>query len=278
MIASISRIRTRIFEVVERPKDDSDRASRAFEISIVLLILLNVLAVVLSSFSKIWEKYSSFLNIFELVSVVIFTIEYFVRMWTARFKYPDMDSKLAIARYIISFAAIIDMTAILPFYLPLFIPIDLRFLRILRITRVLRIFKLQRYSDSIQLMGLVFRRRSKELLITVLVTFLMLLVSASAMYYMENGTQPDQFPNIIASLWWAVTTLTTVGYGDIYPVTVGGKVLAGVIALLGIGLVALPAGIVSSGFLEEMQNRKDVAKATDQLCPYCGKRIRTRTQ
>jgi voltage-gated potassium channel len=96
------------------------------------------------------------------------------------------------------------------------------------------------------------------------------------MYYLENGAQPDQFPNIIASFWWAVTTLTTVGYGDVYPVTVGGKILAGVIALLGIGLVALPAGIVSSGFLEEMQNRKAKAKTAVQLCPHCGKRIRVR--
>jgi voltage-gated potassium channel len=141
---------------------------------------------------------------------------------------------------------------------------------------VLRVFKLQRYSDSLRLIGLVFQRRSRELLITVFVTFLLLLVSASAMFYLENPVQPNQFPNIIASLWWAVATLTTVGYGDVYPISVGGKLLGGVIALLGIGLVALPAGILSSGFLEEMHSRREKAKSRMQVCPHCGKRFKAK--
>jgi voltage-gated potassium channel len=267
-------IRRRVLHVIDREGTTSTAASHVFEVGVVTLILLNVLAVILASFGDIYARFRQLFDAFELVSVIIFTLEYGLRLWTAGLKYPDLKPVPAVLRYVFSFGAIIDLAAILPFYLPLAVPIDLRFLRILRISRVLRVFKLQRHSDSLQLVGRVFRLRSKELLVTIFVTIMLLVVAASAMYHLENGAQPDKFPNIVASLWWAVATLTTVGYGDVFPVTGGGKLLAGVIAILGIGLVALPAGIISSGFMEEIKKRKARKKRRAMTCPHCGKRIR----
>jgi voltage-gated potassium channel len=267
-------MRRRTLNVIDRGDTPATTANRAFDIGIVCLILLNVLAVVLASFAEIYQEFKRFFDIFELVSVILFTIEYILRLWTARLKYPELRPARAYIKYVLSFSAIIDLSAILPFYLPLAVPLDLRFLRILRITRVLRVIKLQRYSDSLKLVGRVFRSRSKELLVTISVTLMLLLVAASAMYHLENVAQPDKFPNIIASLWWAVATLTTVGYGDIFPVTIWGKILGGLVALLGIGLVALPAGIISSGFMEEINRRKVRKRYVVEACPHCGKKIR----
>ena len=172
--------------------------------------------------------------------------------------------------------AIIDLMAILPFYLPLLLPVDLRFLRILRLTRLLRLLKVQRYSKSLQLIGIVLKKKKEELIVTVFVTFILMVFASTLMYYLESDVQPDQFPNIISAFWWAIATLTTIGYGDVYPVTGWGRLLSGIIALLGIGLVALPTGILSSGFIEELsrQKSKDIEKSEQyKYCPYCGKRI-----
>jgi voltage-gated potassium channel len=204
---------------------------------------------------------------FEYFSIVIFTVEYLLRVWTAPLKFPN--SNIPCLRYIVSFMAVIDLCAILPFYLPFVINVDLRFMRILRLFRLLRILKLNRYNNSLDLIGRVFKNEKEKILMTIFITILMLLLASSAMYYIENAVQPDKFPNILATLWWAVATLTTVGYGDVYPVTVLGKMLSGVIAILGIGLVALPSGIISSGLIQEVSNEKKEKR----VCPHCGKEL-----
>jgi len=178
-----------------------------------------------------------------------------------------------VIRYVFSFMAVVDLFAILPFYLPAILPVDLRFLRILRVARILRVLKIHRYTESLQMIGRVLRQRGRDLLVTVFITFLLLLVASSVMYYLETDAQPDQFPNIVASFWWAIATLTTVGYGDVYPVTVGGKIISGIIALLGIGVVALPTGIISSGFLDELENKRSQEERSPTVCPHCGKPI-----
>lgn len=157
---------------------------------------------------------------------------------------------------------------------------DLRFVRMLRLVRFLRLFKLSRYARSVAIVGQVLRRRRDELLVTVLLSVILLLIASTLMFYLESEVQPDAFPNILASLWWAVATLTTIGCGDVFPITGWGRLLSSVIAILGLGLVALPTGILSSGFIEELSRRRrkraanavggpDPADAAH--CPHCGK-------
>lgn len=257
----------KIFNLV----DENNRGSlpnRAFNLFIVFLIILNVTAIVLESFSSIKSTYSQEFYIFEIFSVVIFTIEYLLRVYTADFKYPGKTRIASIGTFLTSPLAIIDLLAILPTYLPLIIPIDLRFIRILRLLRITRLFKINRYSNSLKLIGEVFKDKRSDLGVTIFITFILLVIASTLMYYIEGQVQPDKFPNIIASFWWAVATLTTVGYGDVYPITGLGQFISGIIALLGIGLVALPTGILSSAFIEKINSKKrvDVEK-----CPTCGR-------
>ena len=169
-----------------------------------------------------------------------------------------------------SFFGIIDLAAVLPFYLPLIFPMDLRFVRILRLLRLFRILKLTRYNHSMQLVVDVVKDKKAELGITVFVTFLLMLLASAFMYFAEHESQPDKFPNIVASFWWAVTTLTTVGYGDVFPITNAGKLVASFMAILGIAVVALPTGILSSAFFDLTRNQKSEEAKT---CPHCGKKV-----
>jgi voltage-gated potassium channel len=204
------------------------------------------------------RKFSAYFYWFELISVVIFTLEYLWRLKVAK-KW---------SRFAFSFFGLIDLIAILPFYLPMLIKLDLRFVRILRLSRIFRIFKVARYAKSMQLVGLVLKEKKEALALTLFLTFIMLLVASSLMYEVEHRVQPDKFTDIFSSFWWAVATLTTIGYGDIYPMTTIGRFLSGVIALLGIGLVALPTGIIGSGFIEILERKKTQSKI---YCPHCGK-------
>ncbi|MDR2632788.1 MAG: potassium channel family protein [Treponema sp.] len=271
--------RKRVFEILERGMP-GDTLSIVVDYGIILIIVLNIVAVIISSFNDLPVLLTRGLSIFEYLSIGIFTLEYGLRLWTAPYKYPSR--RFPYLRYILSFMALIDLCAILPFYLPFIVGVDLRVLRILRLFRLLRILKLNRYNNAVELIAQVFKGEKEKILTTVFMTGVMLLLAASVMYYVENAAQPDKFPNIIATLWWAVATLTTVGYGDVYPITHIGKVLSGLIAILGIGLVALPAGIISSGFIkaiskEEQARQEAVPKTSSpgakQVCPHCGKEI-----
>jgi len=267
--------RRRIFEIIERGKED-DKQSLLFDKFIVGLIVLNVVAIIAESFASLAVAYQLNFRVFEVFSVVVFTIEYSCRLWTSDLKFYEFKGFKAVIKYILSPMALIDLFAILPFYLPMFMPVDLRFLRILRLTRLLRVFKLNRYSESMNMLGRVLKREKDQLLVTVFITFLLLLLASVLMYNFEHDVQPDAFPNILAAFWWAIATLTTVGYGDVYPVSAIGKMLSGLIALLGIGLVALPTGILSSGFMAELEERNRSRTESDEseiMCPHCGKRI-----
>ena len=258
-------VRKRTFEILDCAKD-GDKASKAFDIFIIVLIVLNVIALMLDSFSDLPDLVQKVLKNFELFSIIIFTVEYFLRLWTAKYQYPN--SKVPVIRYIFSFMAIIDLLAILPFYIPLTVSVDLRFLRILRLFRIMRVLKLNRYSSAMETVIKVLKNEKEKLFYTIFIMMVLIICASSLMYYVENPVQPDKFPNIVASIWWAVATLTTVGYGDVYPITALGKFLSGVIAILGIGIVALPTGIISSGFMAEMKSKKE-----KRICPHCGKII-----
>lgn len=163
--------------------------------------------------------------------------------------------------------ALIDLLAIIPFYLPFFVP-DLRFVRIIRLFRILRILKLGRYSKALQTFGNVLKRKKEDLAIALSTLLVLLVFAASLIYIVEHQAQPEVFSSIPAAMWWAVVTLTTVGYGDVYPVTIVGKLLGAGIAVLGIGLFALPVGILASGFAEEIKGDDN-----NPTCPHCGKKI-----
>lgn len=228
------------------------------------LITVNVTAVMVQTVDPIGEAYSGFFRWFEAFSVTIFTIEYFGRVWSA-IENPDYREPVS-GR--IRFAGrpllLIDLVAILPFYLTgLGIASDLRFVRALRLVRLLRIIKLARYSESLQAFGTVLREKKPDLVIALFVNLLLLVVASSIMYHIEHDAQPEAFPSIPQTMWWGIATLTTVGYGDITPVTPLGQLLGAVTAVLGIGLFALPASILASGFIE-------ATGGIEHECPHCG--------
>lgn len=261
-------MKKRIHEILEVALP-GDLASRIFDIFIVILIFLNVLAVILETLEKLSSQYSQFFKIFELFSVIVFTLEYVLRIWSCK---ENLKYKRPISgrlRFIFTPLLLVDLFAILPFYLPMFIPFDLRFIRAVRLIRLFRLFKLGRYSEAIKLFGKVLKAKKEELLITAFAIFILLTISSSLLYYVEHNAQPEVFSSIPAAMWWGVATLTTVGYGDIYPITIVGKVLGAIISLLGIGLFAMPAGILSAGFIEEIRKRKESVI----ICPHCGEKL-----
>jgi voltage-gated potassium channel len=258
----------RTWEIVEAAKP-GDTASRVFDVLILGLIFLNVIAVMLGSVQSIQEHWDAFLDAFETVSVLVFTVEYVSRRWSCTADPRFIGPIRGRLRFAIKAMAIIDLLAILPFYLP-FLGIDLRSLRVLRLLRILRVAKVGRYYSSLNLIKHVFHAKKEELVLTSVMMGLLLVVSSSLLYYCENTVQPDAFSSIPATMWWAVATLTTVGYGDMYPITLLGRFLASIIAILGIGMFALPTGILGAGFVEAIQKQKEQA----QRCPHCGKEIR----
>jgi voltage-gated potassium channel len=207
--------------------------------------------------------------LFEVISVAIFTVEYLLRLWSwtenEKYRHPFFGR----LRYIFTPMALIDFFAILPFYMPMFIPFDLRFLRGLRLFRVFRLLKLGRYVKSLRTIKNVFVRKKEELLITTFSVLILLIFASSLMYFVEREAQPNKFTSIPAAMWWGISTLTTIGYGDIFPITVLGKLLGSLIAILGIGLFALPAGILASGFASEIKEQRVETK----VCPHCGKEM-----
>ncbi|HAF31108.1 MAG TPA: potassium channel protein [Bacteroidales bacterium] len=263
-------MKNKIFRLVEKGSHGS-KVNRLFDIAIMTLIMLNVIAIILETIPEINQEFGKALTIFEIVSVIIFSAEYLMRIFVSDLTHPSNSRIKSILKFIFSGYGIIDLLAILPFYTPFLIKIDLRFLRILRLTRFLRVLKINRYNNSLNLIWSVIKEKKTELAITGFITFLILLIASFVMFYVESEKQPDAFPNILASFWWAVATLTTVGYGDIYPITGLGRLISGLIAILGIGLVALPTGIVSAGFIEKIGKNKN--KEELKNCPHCGKEI-----
>lgn len=251
------------FRVLE-VEEDTSLLSRWVNGLILGLIGVNILSIVLESFATLYARYQLLFTWIEMISVIIFTVEYIFRLYVSDLKYNSGPVRSRV-KHVFSLMALIDLFAILPFYLP-FIGFDLRFIRIFRLTRIFRLFKLNRYSKAMRLIQEVMRDKKEPLVATVWLMFFIILFSSTLMYYVETDHQPDLFPNIVATFWWAIATLTTVGYGDIYPVTVMGKVIASVIAVAGIGLVALPTGIISSGFLEKIEKSK---AAPSLRCPHC---------
>lgn len=282
--------REKIFYMIDEDSKDN-RISRLFNGTIVFLIFLNVIAIIFESDDEIAVAYADVFDAVEFWSVLVFGLEYLLRLLTADFVYTEEKGARPFLKYIVSPLAIIDLLAILPSILIIVAPylshldrlLDFRVVRLLRTMRLLRIFKITRYSTSLRMIVGVFRDKSRDLAVTIFITLVLMVISSTLMYYVEHDAQADQFPNILATFWWAVATLTTVGYGDVYPITPLGKLLGGIIALLGIGLVALPTGILSSAFVDRMEERRDREKESaakeskpglaGPYCQHCGKEL-----
>lgn len=249
----MKKFKQRLFEIFEAAKD-GDRASKIIDILIMSLIILNVIAVIISTFD-LPLFLVTLLNYFEILSIIVFTIEYLARVYTSDLLFPNLSPIKARLKYVFSFMALIDLFAILPFYLPKIFPYDLRIIRSARIMKLLRVFKLNRYSVAFETITTVFKNKRNQLISSTIVVMTMILISSVLMYNIENTAQPDKFTNVFDALWLSIATITTVGYGDIYPITTLGRILGAIIAVLGIALVAVPTSIISSG-LSEFNNQK----------------------
>lgn len=261
----VSSIRAELFIILADPERE-DQAERVFNLTMIVLISLNVLAVILETEQNLYQQYKLIFDGFETFSVVVFTIEYVLRLWVC----TDLESYSSPVagriRYALQPMQLIDLVSILPFYLP-FVGLDLRFIRAVRLFRLFRLLKMGHYSRSMTTLVNVIKSKKEELSITLFAGFILLIIASSLMFLVEHAAQPDAFRSIPDAMWWGAVTLTTVGYGDIYPKTLIGKILGAGIALMGIGLFALPAGIVASGFASEIQKKEKV------ICPHCGKEI-----
>jgi voltage-gated potassium channel len=255
--------------ILLHPELGESKADKIINFSIILLIILNIIAVILETVKEIQIKYETFFHYFDRISVIIFTIEYLLRVWSS-----DQDPKYKHSikgrlKYMFTPGAIIDLIAFLPYYLHAIFLFDLRMLRILRLLRLLRLFRLTAYTKSYQLILNVFKSRFNELLLSFILTFFLIIIASCVVFFAEHEHNPD-FSSIPTTLYWAVVTLTSTGYGDITPITSWGRLFTSFILLAGVAMLALPAGIITSGFLDEMKRLKE-SKTFN--CPHCGKPI-----
>ena len=220
---------------------------KIFDSVIQVLIIISLFTFSLETLPNLSDRSQTLLNIAEVIIVFLFTVEYALRVYVA-------DRKTG---YIFSFYGIVDLLAILPFYLAL--GVDMRTLRALRLLRLFRLFKLARYNRAIDRFVNAFTIAREEIIIFAMVTIIMLYLSATGIYYFEHEAQPELFASIFHSMWWAVVTLTTVGYGDMYPITVGGRIFTFIILIIGIGIVAIPAGLLASALNKVRRDEEDDA-------------------
>jgi voltage-gated potassium channel len=257
------------------PSESGTRAAKAIELLLVTLIFLNIVAIILESVKDINEEYATFFHKLEAFSVIVFTVEYILRVWTAPENPKYKDPGLGRVRYSLSTMSMVDLFSILPYYLNLlanFYAIDLRFIRIVRLFRLIRVLKIARYLKALNLIQAVLRERKEQILLSIMFIIFLLVIVSTVMFYVEHDAQPEKFSSIPATMWWGIETLTTVGYGDMIPSTAFGKILGGMIAILGIGLFALPAGILSSGLTEHLHGNSNNKKKSKR-CPHCGEEL-----
>jgi voltage-gated potassium channel len=253
-----NRIRKSIAHVLS--VDSGGKLSRIVDYSLITLITINVIAIIMESVPSFEAKYKEPLLALEVFSVMVFSVEFILRVWSCidTKEYQHLSPIRARLAYLRSPMALIDILAILPFYLMMFVSIDLRFLRIIRL---LRIFKLTRYSGAMNLIISVFKEEAGAFLAAFFVLMMLLVLASSGIYLLEHNIQPEIFGTIPDAMWWAMATLTTVGYGDAVPITPLGKLFGAFITIIGVGMVALPAGILASGFSDLVHRRKTVYKS-----------------
>lgn len=260
----------RAYQILEEANDGVSKGCQFF---IFTLISANVLMAVLETEASVADQYGYFIRIFEVFSIAVFTVEYAARIVVCRVSPKYAGKKYALLRFALTPMMLVDLAAILPFFLP-FINADVRVLRILRLLRLFRVFKLARYSEPLRMFGHVLREKTGDLVVAFFILFIALLLASSLMYYAEREAQPEAFSSIPASMWWGVITLTTIGYGDTFPVTTAGRMIAGGVAILGIAVYAVPSGILASAFIEGLKKKGGEGESRaggKTCCPHCGK-------
>ena len=255
--------RRRLFEILEAGSAE-DPVSRAYDIFSTLMTIANVIATVLYTFDRMEQQHGSTLLLIEAVTVAFFAVEYFLRLWTAQFMHPNLTEWSAIKTYGTSFSGIIDLLSFLPYYLPVFFPTGAAVFRMFRVVRIFRLFQINAYYDSLNVIAEVINSKKQQLLSSVFTILLLMLASSLCMYSLEHDAQPEIFSNAFSGMWWSVSTLLTVGYGDIYPITTLGKIFSIFITCLGVGMVAIPTGIISAGFVDQYSRLKKISEYANE--------------
>ena len=224
-------MKKRLWDILE---DNTTKKGRYFDYFIQALIFLSLVSFSLDTLPNLSEEFRQFLDSFEVFSIIIFSTEYLLRVYVSKKPF----------KYIFSFYGLIDIIAILPFYLNKFL--DLRFLRAFRVFRVFRALKLMRYNKALNRFNVAFKIVKEEIILFFMVTLVLIFITSAGIYFFENEAQPEVFKSVFHSAWWAIVTLTTVGYGDVYPITIGGKIFTFFVLMIGVGLVTIPAGLVAT--------------------------------
>lgn len=252
----MKRYKKKIFDIIEIG-NKGDVTSRIFDVLIVLTIVLNLTVTLADTFAEM-APYKSVIDAIELVTIIIFTVEYIIRVWTSEYLYPNKNySKLKAALcFAFSFYGIIDLLTFMPYYLPFIFPSGVVVFRLLRVFRIFRLFKINAQYDAFNVITNVLNDKKNQLISSTCLVLILMVASSLGMYNLEHEAQPDVFTNAFSGMWWSVSALLTVGYGDIYPITTAGKVLGIITAFLGVGMVAIPTGIISAGFVEQYTRLK----------------------
>jgi voltage-gated potassium channel len=265
-------MRRRIHEILSNPRPD-DRLGRVISIALLLLIATNVAASILETDAELATDAPTFFEWLERGSIIVFSVEYLLRLWSCTADPRFAGAVRGRIRMATTPMALVDLMAIAPFYVELLLPgsLDLRFLRVLRLLRLFRLLRYSRIAEAFATMSRVLQSKRVELAVSLAIVIVAMLLAAGAIYVVERGENGTQFTSIPRAMWWAVETITTIGYGDMIPMTPVGKVIGSLVAFIGICTVALPVGIVSSGFIEELTRKKRQPTTQDaQTCPHCG--------
>lgn len=254
--------RRKVFKMVSVGVVD-DFVNQLYDIISIGALVVNLLITVLNTYSNIREQYGWFMDYIEAATVALFAVDYFLRIYTAKCLYPEYSEPKAVMKYILSFSGVIDLLSFMPYYMPSFFPAGAAVFKMFRVARILRLFRINAYYDSLNVITEVLQRKKQQLLSSVFIILVLMLASSLCMYSIENPVQPDVFTNAFSGIWWAASTLLTVGYGDIYPVTALGKGFGIMIAFLGVGIVAIPTGIISAGFVEQYSEFQSFNKGTE---------------
>ena len=255
--------RKRLFEIIEIGLP-GDVASQVYDAFNILSIVINLVVSVMYTFDDLHAKFGPWLVTVEAITVAFFALDYCLRLWTAKFLRPSLSEPKAVLRYVFSFSGLVDLLSFLPYYLPVFFPSGAVAFRMFRVARVFRLFRVNAYYDSLGVITQVISSKRQQLFSSVFILLVLMLASSLCMYSLEHEAQPQVFTNAFSGIWWSVSTLLTIGYGDIYPVTTMGKIFSIFITFLGVGMVASPTGIISAGCVDQYTRIKRISEYADE--------------